>query len=57
MKNELQKVEFIRSVSRNLISRGFKVDTATNGADTLERLEQGGIDVLVTELVMTSMSV
>lgn len=44
--------DFIEEVRRILIDNGYKVFTATNGKEAVERLKTNGIDILILDLRM-----
>jgi DNA-binding NtrC family response regulator len=48
--------ESLRAVARILKARGFEVDIASNGVESLERLKKGIVDVMLVDLVMPGMS-
>ena len=39
-------------LARALLSRGFTVETASNGAEALEKIQEQPFDMLITDLVM-----
>ena len=49
------KVEFAETVADGLIDRGYEAVALGSGRNALARLEQGGFDVLVTDLRMPDM--
>ena len=44
-----------RLIQVNLEQAGYRVETAENGQQAWERLQQGGIDLLITDVVMPIM--
>ncbi len=47
--------EFLEGVSERLRNRGYQVDSAGNGAEALDRLEQSTYDAIVLDLQMPGM--
>ena len=43
-------------LARALIARGFNVQTASNGQEALEKLQDGHFDMLITDLLMPNMT-
>ncbi len=44
--------DFIEEVRRILIDNGYRVFTATNGKEAIEKIKAGGIDILILDLRM-----
>jgi DNA-binding NtrC family response regulator len=47
--------EFAQLLSERLAARGLRVDTAGNGMEALEKVKEGGFDVVVLDMVMPVM--
>lgn len=48
--------EFLETVSERLTNRGFRVDTASNGAEALEKIQGNIYDAIVLDLMMPQLS-
>jgi DNA-binding NtrC family response regulator len=49
------EVEFIEALSERLETRGVKVETATSGAEAIEKVKSKKFDVIVLDLAMQGM--
>lgn len=47
--------DFSAALSERMNAHGLKVNTASNGADALEKVQQGAYDAIILDLVMPGM--
>jgi CheY-like chemotaxis protein len=46
----------MRGLLEDLLENDYEVATASNGAEALQRLQEGGVELIITDLVMPTMN-